>query len=158
MSLGVFCPGCNQPDQAMTVRRQLLPALVGLGLVLMQAPGALQAQQGPPESRLTPQQQEQLFPEQKALWLKHARARIAALQSGERCVQAARSAQALKRCLQQERQSNMSLRRSHWAEMRALFARYGIQLPERPERNGGERGQKHRDRPGSSSGSAGAEI
>lgn len=140
MSLGTFCPGCNQPDLAMTVRRQLLPALMGLGLVLMQDPGALQAQQGPPESRLTPQQQERLFPEQKALWLKHARARIAALQSGERCVQAARNAESFRSCLKQERQSNMTLRRSHWAEMRALLARYGIQMPEKPEQRRGPGG------------------
>jgi hypothetical protein len=134
-------PDCLQPDHAMTVRPTLVPALLGLGAVLISAPLAAVAQQGPGSaSRLTPQQQEQLFPEQKQLWLRHAQARIAAMQAGQRCVQAARNSQAFRGCLKQERQSNMELRRTHMADMRALLARYGIQMPEKPERRWGPDG------------------
>lgn len=135
----MFLDGCPQFDHVMTLRLPIVPALLGLGLALSQAPVALLAQeQGPtPGSRLTPQQRQQLFPEQKQLWLQHSRARISGLQTAERCVQAAQSADAFKSCLQRERQSNMESRRSHWSAMRALFSRYGIQLPERPERRGG---------------------
>jgi hypothetical protein len=106
--------------------------VLGLGVVLTSAPLAAVAQQGPGSaSRLTLQQQEQLFPEQKQLWLKHAQARIAAMQAGQRCVQAARNAEAFRGCLRQERQSSMQLRRTSMADMRALLARYGIQMPEK---------------------------
>ena len=154
----VLSCGWLQPDHAMALRPSFLLALLSLGVVLTQAPGPLLAQSGSPSgSRLTVQQQQKLFPEQRQLWLRHARARIAALQSGERCVQAARTAEAFKGCLQQERQINMALRRSHWADMRALFARYGIQLPDRPERRGDQGGWKRQGGPGALGGSAGAE-
>lgn len=132
----VLFPGCSQPAPAMKVHVPIAPAL--LGLALIQAPTALLAQQGPvPGSRLTPQQRQQLFPQQKQLWLQQSRARISSLQTAERCVQAAQTPDALMDCLQRERQSNMRLRRSHWAEMRALYSRYGIQLPEQKKRYGG---------------------
>lgn len=118
----------------MTHRFPLVSALLGLGVAL--AP-ASRAEQGPPPGpRLTPQQQAQIFPEQKQLWLRHARDRIAALQTGETCVRAARTAATLKACLKQERQANMALRRSHRAEMQALLARYGIALPEPRDEEG----------------------
>jgi hypothetical protein len=133
--------GCPPSDHAMIVRHQIAPALLGLGLALTQAPAALLAQQGPePGSRLTPQQRQQLFPEQKRLWLQQARARSNALQTAERCVQAAQTADAFKSCLKRERQTNIALRRDHWSAMRALYGRYGIQLPEQPERRGGPGG------------------
>ena len=131
--------GCPQSDHPMTLRLPLAQAL--LGLALTQAPTALwaqQGQQGPePGSRLTPQQRQQLFPEQKQLWLQHSRARISALQSAERCMQAAQTPDAFKSCLSRERQTNMSLRHDHREAMRALYGRYGIQLPEQPAHRGG---------------------
>jgi hypothetical protein len=137
----VLFPRCLQPDHAMAFRRKLVPALLGLGVAVTAAPLSALAQQGPGSaSRLTPQQQEQLFPEQKQLWLKHAQARIAAMQTGQRCVQAARNAQTFRSCLMQERQSNLELRRTHMADMRALLGRYGIQMPEKPERRWGPDG------------------
>lgn len=92
--------------------------------------GVLAQQDKPQRPKLTPQQQEQLFPGQKALWLKQQRARISAIQTAERCVNAARTPEAFKDCLRQERQANMALRRSHKAQMRELYGRYGIALPE----------------------------
>lgn len=131
-------PGCLPPDHTMTVRHTLLPALLGLGVACSTASMAVMAQQGSaPGSRLTPQQQEQLFPEQKQLWLNHAQARSAALQAGQRCVQAARNPETFRNCLNQERQRNMELRRTHWTEMRALLARYGIKKADKPERRWG---------------------
>jgi hypothetical protein len=119
------------------------PVLALLASVALAAPQvALAQQQKPVAPRLTPQQQEQLFPEQKALWLKHQRARISAIQTAERCVNAARTAEAFKGCLRQERQANMALRRSHMAEMRALFGRHGIQLPEPLWQGGGQAGKQ----------------
>jgi hypothetical protein len=136
--LTLFFDGCPQSDHAMSLRLPIVPALLGLGLALTQAPTALWAQQGPGLGpRLTPQQKQQIFPEQKRLWLQHSRARISGLQTAERCVQAAQTADAFKSCLQRERQSNMESRRSHWSAMRALFSRYGIEMPERRERRGG---------------------
>ena len=138
MKLTLLFHGCPPSDHAMTLRHQIASALLGLGLALTQAPAALLAQQGPePGSRLTPQQRQQLFPEQKRLWLQQARARSNALQTAERCVQAAQTADAFKSCLKRERQTNVLLRRDHWTAMRALYGRYGIQLPEQPERRGG---------------------
>ena len=137
----VLFPRCLQPDHAMAIRRKLVPALLGLGVAVTGAPLSALAQQGPGSApRLTPQQQEQLFPEQKQLWLRHAQARIAAMQTGQRCVQAARNSEAFRGCLKQERQSNMELRRTHMADMRALLARYGIQMPEKLERRWGPEG------------------
>ena len=134
-------PGCLQPAHAMAIQRNLVPALLGLTVAVTVAPLTALAQQGPsPTSRLTPQQQEQLFPEQKQLWLKHAQARMAAMQAGQRCVQAARNPEALRSCLKQERQSNMTLRRTHMADMRALMARYGIQMPDKRDRRLGPDG------------------
>ena len=119
---------------------QVLALLASLALAAPQA--ALAQQQKPAGPRLTPQQQEQLFPEQKALWLKHQRARSSAIQTAERCVNAARTADAFKGCLRQERQANMALRRSHMAEMRALYGRYGIPLPEPRWQDGGPGGKQ----------------
>ncbi len=122
---------------------RLSPLVALLTSLFLAAPQtALAQQQKPDRPRLTPQQQEQLFPEQKALWLRHQRARISAMQTAERCVNAARTAEAFKGCMRQERQANMAQRRSQMAEMRALYGRYGIQLPE-PRWQGGS-GAKER--------------
>jgi hypothetical protein len=155
----LFFGGCPQSDHAMFLRLPIVPALLGLGLALTQASTALRAQQAPgPGSRLTPQQRQQLFPEQKQLWLQHSRARISGLQTAERCVQAAQTADAFKSCLQRERQSNMESRRSHWSAMRALYGRYGIQWPEQPERRGGQGGWTRQGGEGGPGVPGGAEI
>lgn len=124
----------------MTRPCSLFALLAALALAAPQA--ALAQQQKPARPNLTPQQQEQVFPEQKALWLKHQRARINAIQTAERCVNAARTADAFKGCMRQERQATMAMRRSHMAEMRGLYARYGIPLPEPRWQGGGTGGQQ----------------
>jgi hypothetical protein len=106
----------------------VLALLASLSLALPQR--GLAQQQKPGRLQLTPQQQQQVFPGQKTLWLKQQRARITAIQTAERCVNAARTPEAFNDCLRQQRQANMALHRSHKAEMRDLYGRYGIQLPE----------------------------
>ena len=120
----------------MTLRSPLFPALLGLSLALPNLPQAALAQQTTnPRASLTPEQKAQIFPQQKELWLKHARARIASMQANERCVQASTTFEAFQGCQRQERQANLQMRLNSWAELRALYARYGVQLPEtRPER------------------------
>jgi hypothetical protein len=105
-----------------------LALLASLSLTLPQ--GGWAQQQKPGRMPLTPQQQEQVFPEQKALWLRQQRGRIKVIETAERCVSGARTPDAFKDCLRQQRQANLTLRRSHKAEMRALYGRYGIQLPD----------------------------
>lgn len=80
--------------------------------------------------KLTPAQQEAVFPEQKALALRDHRSRISALQDGLRCLENAGNWQALRTCMQQERRGNMEQRRAYWSELRALYARNGINLPQ----------------------------
>ena len=116
-------------------RSPLVALLTALSLAAPQT--ALAQLQKPARPRLSPQQQEQLFPEQKALWLKHQRARISSMQAAEGCVNAARTASTFQTCLRQERQANMALRRSLMDEMRALYGRYGIALPEPRGQGGG---------------------
>ena len=128
-------------------------------LLLVSWSSGVSAQQAKPaRPQLTPQQQTQLFPEQKALWLKHQRARISAIQAAERCVNAARTADAFKICIRQERQAGMELRRSHMAEMRALYGRYGIQLPAEVDRGGKQGGWKKGPGGQAPRGPAGAEL
>ena len=98
--------------------------LVGL------APSPARAEGPSPTSKLTSEQRVKIFPEQKVLTVKNQKARIAILQQGERCVSAAATSNALKNCMRQERQQNMAQRRSEWSELRSLYARYGIKLPE----------------------------
>lgn len=88
--------------------------------------------EGPsPVSKLTPEQRIKIFPEQKTLDIKNQKARIAIMQQGERCLNAATTFDALKVCMRLERKQNLGQRRSEWSELRSLYARYGIKLPER---------------------------
>lgn len=119
----------------MTLRSPLFPALLGLSLALPNLPlAALAKQTTNPRASLTPEQKAQLFPQQKQLWLKHSQARIASIQANERCVQASTTFEAFQGCQRQERQANLQMRRNNWADLRALYASYGVQLPEtRPD-------------------------
>jgi len=155
----VLSLGYSLPDHTMTLRLPITPALLGLVLALTQAQTALMAQQGPePGPRLTPQQRQQLFPEQKQLWLQQSRARSSALQTAERCMQAAQTPDAFQSCLKRERQSNMSLRRDQWVAMRALYGRYGIPLPERPTHRGGQGDWKRQGAAGGPGAPVGSQI
>lgn len=80
--------------------------------------------------QLTPEQQQKLFPGRRELILQEQRERIALLQRGQLCVSRAGSSDALRACMLQERREQQELRSRFREQMRALFARNGIALPE----------------------------
>ena len=108
---------------AVTLGSGLTIALLGLGSAL---PGL--AQDSAPQ-RLTPEQQQRIFPERRTQLLRHHKERIQTLQKSERCISAARDTAALNSCLQQERQENQAQRQKHREAMRAIYERNGIQVP-----------------------------
>ena len=83
------------------------------------------------QPRLNPEQQQQLFPERKALLAQQQRERIAILQRSLSCVNAASSSDALRNCLMQERRDQQALRSRFRDQMRVLFERNGIPFPDR---------------------------
>ncbi|MCU0529179.1 MAG: hypothetical protein MUD04_06740 [Cyanobium sp. Prado107] len=108
---------------AVTLGSGLTIALLGLATAL---PGL--AQDSAPQ-RLTPEQQQRIFPERRAQLLRHHKERIQTLQTSERCISAARDTSALNSCLQQERRENQEQRQKHREAMRAIYERNGIQVP-----------------------------
>lgn len=86
--------------------------------------------------RLTPAQQQKVFPEWRRLTLQSAQGRIAILQKHQQCVTAASSYTALKACQVQERQALMSQRQQQREAMRQLFERNGITLPSKQNDKG----------------------
>lgn len=114
-----------------------------LGLTLLSlgsaAPALAREAKGPAAPRLTPAQQAQTFPERRTELLRHHRERISILRNGERCIDAARDSEALRRCMQQERQQQQALRQSHWEAMRGIYERNGIEMPQRGPGGGGGR-------------------
>lgn len=116
------------------MRARPLVSLAALALAVALPPRALAQAGGDPTGkaagpRLTPAQQEAVFPDQKALALRHHRERLSAMQDGLRCLENAGNWQALRNCMQQERRNNMEQRRAYWGELRSLYARNGITLP-----------------------------
>lgn len=111
----------------------LLPATALAALLGAVALPAL-AQGGGPGARLTPEQQQQLFPEQKALLLQGQQQRVATHQTAERCIRAAQTPDALRACMQQQRQAHQLHRQQQREGMAALARRHGIERPEqRPD-------------------------
>ncbi len=118
-------------------RSLALAAALLLGTVPFATPAL--AQNAPAENwrrpearpRLTPEQQQKLFPERKALVVQEQRERIAILQRSQSCVNAASSSDALRNCLMRERRDQQALRSRLRDQMRALFERNGIPMPER---------------------------
>lgn len=109
--------------------RHSLPIAV-LALALGSTGVAL-AQSAPSEAgRPTPAQLQKIFPEQKRLAVSDHQARIAILQSGERCLSAAGGSEALRTCMKQERDAYQRQRQQHRAAMKALLERNGIPLPQ----------------------------
>jgi hypothetical protein len=108
------------------------------GLMLISTSAAGLAQTTPPTGRpqLTPAQQAKIFPEQKALALSSHQARMAALTDGERCITSAGQWDALRNCMLQERQANIALHKANLAQMRSLFERNGIPIPQHREGSG----------------------
>jgi hypothetical protein len=112
-----------------TALRQHLPIAV-LALTLGSSGVALAQAGGPEAGRPTPAQLQKIFPEQKRLALSDHQARIAILQSGERCLAAAGSSEALRTCMKQERDAYQRQREQHRAAMKSLLERNGIPLPQ----------------------------
>lgn len=108
----------------------LAAGLSCLALLLGSAGASLAGPGGGAGAQLTPAQQDKIFPEMKALTLKGHRARIAILQKGENCLAAAGTPTALRACMQQERSAYQAQRQVHRAEMRQMFERNGIPMPE----------------------------
>lgn len=107
--------------------------LAALSLVLASSGTAL-AQVAPVPAgpgRLTPAQQQKIFPEQRNLMLRDQQARITILQNGERCMAAATTPDALHNCMKQERTASQNQRQQFWGGMRSLYERNGIPVPER---------------------------
>jgi hypothetical protein len=138
MGISYKTPFMTRPLAATTTRSA---AALGASLMLFSISGAALAQTTPPTGRpqLTPAQQAKIFPEQKALSLKSHQTRIASLTDGERCISAAGNWEALKSCMQQERQANMAMHKANRSEMRSLFERNGIPFPEAREGGGKQR-------------------
>ena len=87
--------------------------------------------------KLTPEQQQKLFPGRKALLQQEQRERIAILQRSQSCVNRATTPDGLRNCLMQERRDTMAMRQRFQGEMRQLFEKNGIPYPQlegRPQR------------------------
>ncbi|MCP9929049.1 hypothetical protein [Cyanobium sp. CH-040] len=102
----------------------------GLSLALLALATALPglAQDSAPQ-RLTPDQQQRIFPERRTQLLRHHKERIQTLQKSERCINAARDTAALNGCLQEERRENQAQRQKHREAMRSIYQRNGIEVP-----------------------------
>jgi hypothetical protein len=84
----------------------------------------------PQKSRLTPEQRQKIFPEQRRLALQDHRARIAILQRGETCLTNATTPDALQDCMRAQREEMWQQRRQQMEEMKALFERNGLPVPQ----------------------------
>ncbi|MCT0208789.1 hypothetical protein [Synechococcus sp. CS-1332] len=109
----------------------LQPLRIAVLAAVLGSTGVALAQSGPSEAgRPTPAQMQKIFPEQKRLAISDHQARIAILQSGERCLSAAGSSEALRACMKQQREASQRQREQHRASMKALFERNGIAMPQ----------------------------
>lgn len=122
--------------------RTLPLGIAGVSLLLACALPALAGPgRGDPLGGLTPAQQQKVFPEFRSLVLQDHQARISILQQGERCLRSARDSSAIRTCLKEERDSHRSQRSRHREQMREMFQRNGISVPDwgRRSREGGPR-------------------
>lgn len=109
----------------------LQPLRIAVLAAVLGSTGVALAQSGPSEAgRPTPAQMQKIFPEQKRLAISDHQARIAILQSGERCLSAAGSSEALRACMKQQREASQRQREQHRTSMKALFERNGIAMPQ----------------------------
>ncbi len=93
------------------------------------APGGPGTRQQRPQ-RLTPEQRQKIFPEQRSLAVQDHQARIAILEKGRRCLTAAANADALSDCMRQEREAMQAQRQQHVTSMRDLLQRNGLPVPQ----------------------------
>ncbi|MEB3155869.1 MAG: hypothetical protein VKO26_00325 [Cyanobacteriota bacterium] len=141
----------------------LLPAaarpLALVALISVSSSAALAQPVGPMPNRdrLTPEQRQKIFPDMRRLTLQDHRERIAILRRAESCIDRAASDDALAECRRAEREAMRQQRRQQMSELKALFARNGLPMPQwrRLDKPPGAR----YGRPGAGAGSgAGAEI
>jgi Spy/CpxP family protein refolding chaperone len=96
-------------------------------------PGGAPSVQGTRQQRpqrLTPEQRQKIFPEQRSLAVQDHQARISILEKGRRCLAAAANADALSDCMRQEREAMQSQRTQHLTSMRDLLQRNGLPVPQ----------------------------
>jgi hypothetical protein len=125
----------------------LQPLRIAVLAAVIGSTGVAMAQSGPSEAgRPTPAQMQKIFPEQKRLAISDHQARIAILQSGERCLSAAGSSDALWACMKAQRDATQRQREQHRAAMKALLERNGIPLPQWSK--GDRKGKWGEGRPG----------
>lgn len=128
----------------MTTCRQRRPLLLGalLGLSLASVASQVRAVEAVPgRLKLTPAQQQKLFPEWRRLSLQTTQGRIAILQKHQQCLSAASSLQAMRTCQRQERQALMTQQQQQREAMRQLLERNGI-TPPPPRQDGGNGGNR----------------
>ena len=113
----------------VTFPQRLLSAALGALLLSTASGTAGLAQESAPPERLSPAQQEKIFPERKALLLELQREGVQNLQKAERCTQAAKNQDALRTCMKQQRRNDQALRDKHRNGMRKIFERNGIEMP-----------------------------
>lgn len=100
-----------------------------LALALGSAPALAQSKTSNNSSRLTPTQQQQLFPTWRTISLQGVQSRLAILQRKQQCLTAASTMDALKTCQRQERDAAMALRQQQRAAIKQMYERNGIPLP-----------------------------
>ncbi len=86
--------------------------------------------------RLTEAQKKLVFPETRSLAVQDHQARIAILQRGERCIAAALDGDGLRACMRQERDAIQAQRQRHREQLRQVFLRQGIAVPQDRKRPG----------------------
>jgi len=109
------------------------PALAQPVAAPVPAPGGAPTGQGLRQQRpqrLTPEQRQKIFPEQRSLAVQDHQARIAILEKGRRCLAAAANADALSDCMRQEREAMQTQRQQHVTSMRDLLQRNGLPVPQ----------------------------
>ena len=128
------------PFLSIQARQRLSHGL--LWVLLVAAAGSqtgLAQDKEPAGPRLTPAQQEKLFPERKALLLKEQKEQMEILQRGERCTRAAANHAALRACMQEQRKAHQKLRQEQRQSMQALYSKYGITPPAQGKDKGADR-------------------
>jgi hypothetical protein len=104
--------------------------IAALAVVLGGSSGVLAKSPGDSTGgRISSDQLQQIFPQNKTLAMRDRQARISILQSGEGCIRGAVNAQALRTCQRNERKAMQERHQRHLAELRQLYERNGIQIP-----------------------------
>ena len=120
MGLVTAAPALAQPVAQPTTQPGSAPGGAPTGQVPRQ----------PRPQRLTPEQRQKIFPEQRSLAVQDHQARIAILEKGQRCLKAAANADGLSDCMRQERDAMQTQRNQHMSSMRDLLQRNGLPVPQ----------------------------